>query len=117
MLKLKRIYEAAEDTDGYRILADRLWPRGVSKEEAQIDAWNKDITPSNELRKEYHSQAIDFAEFSMEYRAELEKNAQALEACREIAQKAKDETVTLLTATKDIATSHLVILKDYIENA
>ncbi|MGO4936385.1 DUF488 domain-containing protein [Fundicoccus sp. Sow4_H7] len=60
MIKLKRIYEDVEESDGYRILADRLWPRGVSKEKAHIDESNKSITPSNDLGKKYHSEEIDF---------------------------------------------------------
>ncbi|WP_193812067.1 DUF488 domain-containing protein [Kaistella flava (ex Peng et al. 2021)] len=67
----KRIYDKPEQEDGFRILADRLWPRGMKKEDAHIDLWAKEIAPSTELRKSYHGQEIDFAEFSKKYLKEL----------------------------------------------
>lgn len=111
MIKLKRIYEDVEESHGYGILVDRLWPRGVSKEKAHIDESNKSITPSNDLGKKHHSEEIDFEEFKKDFLTELEN---AKEDCEEIAKR-KDIT-TLLTATKVIDKSHLVVLKEYIES-
>jgi len=70
----KKIYEPAEDADGYRVLVDRLWPRGISKEKAQIDLWAKDIAPSHKLRKHFHQNG-DWNEFKRKYCAEIENNA------------------------------------------
>ena len=70
-MKIKRVYEPIEETDGYRVLVDRLWPRGISKAKAQIDLWLKSVAPSNELRKWFGHEAERFAEFSERYRTEL----------------------------------------------
>lgn len=74
MIKLKRVYEAVTADDGWRVLVDRLWPRGLSKEKAHIDMWAKDIAPSNELRSAFHHNAMTWDEFCSHYTAELKAN-------------------------------------------
>ena len=69
----KRIYEASDESDGYRVLVDRLWPRGISKEKAKIDLWAKNIAPSNELRKQFHQDG-NWEKFKQKYASEIEKN-------------------------------------------
>jgi uncharacterized protein YeaO (DUF488 family) len=107
-IQIKRIYDVATETDGWRVLVDRLWPRGVAKESAEIDEWAKEITPSTALRKWYGHDPAKWDKFSMDYRAELkdkkEDLAQLLDRCQE-------KTLTLLFAAKDVAHSHAVVLK------
>ena len=68
MIQCKRVYDPQESSDGYRVLVDRLWPRGIKKEALACDEWCKELTPSAELRKAFHGEAIDFAHFSQRYR-------------------------------------------------
>jgi len=75
MIQCKRVYEQAGPDDGYRVLVDKLWPRGVKKTDLAYDEWCKALTPSNELRKAFHSETIDFAAFSQAYREELAQHA------------------------------------------
>ena len=72
MIQCKRVYDPQESSDGYRVLVDRLWPRGIKKEALACDEWCKELTPSAELRKDFHGEAIDFAHFSQRYRQELD---------------------------------------------
>ncbi|WP_432612845.1 DUF488 domain-containing protein, partial [Klebsiella pneumoniae] len=72
MIQCKRVYDPQESSDGYRVLVDRLWPRGIKKEALACDEWCKELTPSAELRKAFHGEAIDFAHFSQRYRQELD---------------------------------------------
>lgn len=116
MLQMKRIYEEARTDDGKRVLVDRLWPRGVSKEDARLDEWPKEITPSNDLRKAFHDNELTFDKFSKEYKDELQSNAEANNKCKEIAEEANDHTVTLLYASKDEEENHALVLKDFIES-
>lgn len=111
---LKRIYVAASETDGKRILVDRLWPRGIKKELAKIDLWAKEITPSNELRKWYHED-IDahWDEFQQRYRTELASHASQVEELRKLALQ---HDITLITAAKNEGRSHISILKQVLEN-
>lgn len=108
-IRLSRVYEPADSADGYRVLADRLWPRGIAKADLPIDEWCRDVTPSNELRKWFHSHPGEFAEFERRYRAELrEQDAAAeLERLREVASSGP---LTLLTAARDPEHSHLRVL-------
>mgnify|MGYP003525289735 CR=1 FL=1 len=101
---MKRIYTAASDMDGKRILVDRLWPRGIKKEDAKIDLWAKEITPSTELRKWYH-QDIEhrWDEFQQRYKAELMEQPEMLQYIRKVAQQ---EKVTLITSTKNEHDNH-----------
>jgi uncharacterized protein YeaO (DUF488 family) len=112
-IKMKRVYEPAEEDDGFRVLADRLWPRGLKKEDAEVDLWLKEIAPSNELRKWYQHKPELFDEFSARYKMELNQK-EALEKLR----KLKDENplVTLLTATKETKLNHLTVIKDMLQS-
>lgn len=109
MIKIKRVYDDYSEIDGYRILVDRLWPRGISKENAKIDLWIKEITPSNDLRKWYHDNLDKREQFKKKYLLELEKNSGSLEEIKETIHEQK--TITLVTASKDPKPIHAVILK------
>lgn len=111
---LKRIYEEYSEDDGYRILVDRLWPRGITKEKARIDEWAKLISTTNELRKSYHSGKIELEEFSMKYREEMENNPEVLRFIDLVKSKLAMGNVTLLTSAKNIEVSHLPVIKEYI---
>jgi uncharacterized protein YeaO (DUF488 family) len=113
-LQLKRVYDPAEESDGYRVLVDRLWPRGVTKERAAVDLWLKDVAPSAELRTEWHHNPDRFDEFAGRYRAELEQNP-ATEQLRELITK--HPTVTLLYGAKDPESNHARVLKDVLISA
>ena len=108
---VKRIYEPAAETDGYRILVDRLWPRGIKKEDADIDLWLKEVAPSTELRTWFHSGKGTFAEFKKKYLAELKENP-ALKDLKSLLKEHKQ--VTLLYAAKDEEHNHAHILADLL---
>ena len=108
---LKRAYEAAEAADGTRILVDRLWPRGVSKQEAALDDWMKDIAPSTELRQWFGHEPSRWAEFQRRYKAELRQHAAELERLRGIAAKG---ALTLVYAARDEAHNDAVVLRDVL---
>jgi len=110
--KIKRIYEGPGEGDGYRVLVDRLWPRGVSKERAALDEWNKDIAPSAELRTWFGHDPEKFKEFSARYREELENNPAVLAFKKEAE---KHGTVTLLYAAHDPKLNHAVILYHFLK--
>ncbi len=112
MLRTKRIYDEPSEDDGLRVLVDRLWPRGLSKEKATIDRWEKDIAPTNELRKWFGHDPEKWEEFLQRYRAELEGKEEVLARLR---QEAGEGTVTLLYAAKDEEQNNAVALKRYIE--
>ena len=108
---IKRIYDSPEAGDGLRVLVDRLWPRGLRKEDAAIDLWLKAVTPSNELRKWIHAQPEHRAEFRQRYFAELEQQP---EAVRELREMGRSGRVTLLTAAKNIEQNHVLVLREYL---
>lgn len=115
-IQIKRIYEPASPNDGKRILVDRLWPRGISKESAQIDLWPKELTPSTELRRWFHQDdAMEscWDEFTTRYRVELETQSQAITALRELL---KNQSLTLLTAAKNMQQNHATFLRDLLLN-
>ncbi|AKX94719.1 DUF488 domain-containing protein [Neomoorella thermoacetica] len=114
MFKLKRIYEEAAADDGLRVLVDRLWPRGMSKEKAEVDLWLKDIAPSPGLRQWFAHDPARWEEFRRRYEGELYLKGDLLAILR---QKAKEETVTLLYAARDENYNHVVVLKKFLENA
>lgn len=114
-LKIKRIYDPYEESDGIRYLVDRLWPRGISKEKAHMDGWLKDLAPSTALRKEFGHMAEKFAEFTVLYQEELDASPEAQAAVREIIQQSRVQTVTLLYGAKDPHINHAVVLLDYLE--
>lgn len=105
--QIKRIYDPPGEDDGYRVLIDRLWPRGVSKENAQLDEWNKQVTPTPELRKWFDHKEERFQEFEFRYREELKNQTEELDKLRSIA---KSEQVTLLYAAKSPTINHATIL-------
>lgn len=111
-ITLKRAYDTASNDDGYRVLVDRLWPRGVSKQQAHVDEWIKDIAPSDALRKAFHDEDVDWGEFRRRYLSELAEHREAL---RELASRAKKEHVTLLFASKDEDHNNAVVLQQYLE--
>src|ERR1044072_3263452 len=104
---VKRIYEPVASKDGYRILVDRLWPRGIKKEAADIDNWLKEVAPSTELRKWFHAGKGSFADFKKKYLAELKENP-ALKELKSLIKENKK--VTLLYAAKDEEQNHALIL-------
>ncbi|QLH05121.1 DUF488 domain-containing protein [Nitrosopumilus oxyclinae] len=113
MIKIKRVYDNYSETDGHRILVDRLWPRGISKENAKIDLWIKEITPSTDLRKWYHDNLDKQEEFQKKYIVEIDKNFDSLNNIKKILNNQK--TITLLTASKDSKPIHAIVLQQKLE--
>ena len=111
---IKRVYEQAADEDGIRVLVDRLWPRGVSKERAALSGWLKDVAPSPDLRRWWHHDPDRFEDFARRYRTELDDNP-ALGDLLSIVRE--HDRTTLVYAAKDPAVNHALILRDYIRNA
>ncbi|MFM9608077.1 DUF488 domain-containing protein [Streptomyces niveiscabiei] len=107
--RIRRVYDPPEPDDGVRVLVDRLWPRGLSKEAAHIDEWPKDLTPSNELRRWYHAGQGSYEEFASRYEAELTAPA-AAELLSRLRESAASGTVTLVTAVKSPEESHAAVL-------
>lgn len=112
MFHIKRIYDEPSAGDGYRVLVDRLWPRGISKERANLDLWFKDVAPSPELRVWFDHDPAKFEEFSARYQDELSRNP-AVDQLRELAKQ--QGTVTLLYGAKDPAINHAVVLHDFLK--
>lgn len=112
-VRIKRIYDPPEDSDGYRVLVDRLWPRGVSKERAQLDEWLKDIAPSSELRRWFDHKPERFAEFQARYEEELRQNPE-IATLRAIIDS--HSQVTLLYAAHDPAINQAIILLNYLQH-
>jgi uncharacterized protein YeaO (DUF488 family) len=108
-VRARRVYEQAEPSDGRRVLVDRLWPRGLSKDKAHLDEWLKAVAPSDELRRWYGHQPARFAEFRRRYEAELEEPERA-EALHHLSDEARSGPLTLLTATKDLEHSEAAVL-------
>jgi len=113
MVQIKRIYDLPKVSDGYRILVDRLWPRGVTKESAALDEWLKDAAPSPELRKWFSHKPDRFEEFSRKYLIELEENKPLQDKLRDV--KGQHKTVTLLYAARDPQINHAVVLQGFVE--
>jgi uncharacterized protein YeaO (DUF488 family) len=107
VVKIKRIYEPVAETDGYRILVDRLWPRGIKKENAHIDKWLKDIAPSTALRKWFNHEPEKWQLFIAKYRTEIDSSPALQELYSDIL---KHQTVTLLFAAKDPQHNHALAL-------
>ena len=108
----KRIYEPAADEDGFRVLVDRLWPRGVSKEKAALNLWARDLAPSDGLRKWFRHDPSRWAEFEERYRAELAGREEAL---KELVETAGDRPMTLLYSARDEKRNQALVLKDVLE--
>ncbi len=110
-LLLKRVYETPSPEDGSRILVDRLWPRGITKEKAAVDLWLKEAAPSPELRKSFCHDPEKWNEFRARYFAELETN----KAVDTIMERLREGAVTLLYAAKDETYNHAVVLAEHLE--
>jgi uncharacterized protein YeaO (DUF488 family) len=108
-IRIKRAYDPPERGDGVRILVDRLWPRGLRKDDAHFDQWRKDLSPSTELRQFYGHRPERFAEFTKRYRSELRRKEPAA-AMREMVDLARRRPVTLLTASRDLSHSEVAVL-------
>ncbi len=111
-IQIKRIYEDASKNDGFRVLVDRVWPRGVSKENAKLDEWMKEIAPSTELRKWFDHKEERFDEFSKKYKIEINAHPDLVER---LLEKAKEKRLTLLYGAKDETHNQAVVLKVYLE--
>lgn len=111
MIQCKRIYDPDSGQDGYRVLVDRLWPRGVKKTALNYDEWCKDLAPSNELRKAFHGAELDFAAFRDAYLAEL---AGKQEEGKQLCERGKSQALTLLYAAKDTRQNHAQVLAQWL---
>ena len=111
-IRLKRAYAEAAEDDGFRVLVDRIWPRGIKKEEANLDDWMKEIAPSSKLRKWFNHEPDKWDDFRAQYFEELDKNPGVVE---EIAEKARSGTVTLVYAAKNEEYNNAVALKEYLK--
>jgi len=111
--RIKRIYEEPADADGYRVLVDRLWPRGISKETAHLDEWCKDVAPSTEARRDFGHDPARFGEFKARYRAELAASGAAGALAERLAGR---PVVTLLYAAHDPAINQAVVLQEVLSD-
>lgn len=112
---IKRVYESATRTDGVRVLVDRLWPRGLTKERAAIDEWLRDLAPSDELRRWYHARPGEWASFRAKYLKEL-THPDAQEPLRRVYQLAhKKKRLTLLFASKNVIQNNATVLKELLD--
>jgi uncharacterized protein YeaO (DUF488 family) len=114
---VKRVYEAPARTDGTRVLVDRLWPRGLTKEQAAVDLWLKEVAPSNELRKWYHARPTMWTQFRDKYLRELRADAAAAALEELYSLASKDKHVTLLFASKDLDRNNATVLKELLDGA
>lgn len=108
MIATKRVYEGASQDDGFRVLVDRLWPRGLTKQKARVDLWMKDIAPSDELRKWFHHEAGAWREFEKRYRVELKAKQELFGEIRGLEKE--HGKVTLLFGSKDEKQNQAVVL-------
>ena len=115
-IQIKRVYEIPKASDGYRILTDRLWPRGVSKEKAKLDIWAKEIAPSPELRKWFGHDPERYEEFKEKYAAELKENKEMPAFIDLVRTHSRKGTVTLLYGAKDREHNQAVVLKEFLED-
>ena len=113
-LRLKRVYEPADAADGVRVLVDRLWPRGLSRERAQIAVWLKEVAPSDALRRRFHGDPAGWDAFKTAYSLELEREP-AQSAVRDLLDRLTREPVTLLFAARDEVRNNAVALKDWLD--
>ncbi len=113
IIRIKRVYEEPSEADGRRILVDRLWPRGLSKEKAKVDVWVKDIAPSTELRHWYGHEPHKWTEFKSRYASELADNPEQVE---KLVEEVHSGIVTFLYSSKEKQLNNAVALKEYIES-
>lgn len=111
-IRLKRAYDPPAKNDGYRVLVDRLWPRGIKKDVAELDTWLKDLSPSDTLRKWFHAHPDRWHDFKERYEKELAKDPDGL---NELLDKARSGRVTLVYSSKDEEHNNAVVLKSYLE--
>jgi uncharacterized protein YeaO (DUF488 family) len=109
--KIKRVYEKPAKEDGFRILADRLWPRGLTKEKASVDLWLKEIAPSTELRKWFGHDPEKWNDFKKKYVAELKKNKETVSILKE---KIKEGTITILYGARDEEHNEALVILDFL---
>lgn len=112
MIRIKRVYEPPDPSDGLRILVDRLWPRGLAKKKARIVEWRKDVAPSDALRRWFGHDPRKWREFKRRYRQELGRKAEEL---KELAGQARRGTITLLFASRDEKHNNALVLKEELE--
>jgi uncharacterized protein YeaO (DUF488 family) len=112
MIKLKRVYERPSPQDGLRVLVDRLWPRGLTKERAAVDLWLKDVAPSTELRKWFGHDSANWKQFQARYRRELRDKKDALMLLK---QKCQEQTVTLVYGARDEEHNEALVLKQILD--
>jgi len=115
MVKVKRIYEVPEKADGFRVLVDRVWPRGVSKERAHLDLWLKEVAPSDALRKWFGHDPKRWAEFATKYRKELRGKKETVRQLKQL--EAEHGTVTLLYSAHDEEHNQAVALSEFLKGA
>ncbi len=111
-MKIKRVYEPFSKSDGHRILIDRLWPRGIKKENAHVDQWMKEVAPSNDLREWFNHEPEKWEGFMKKYQSELKKSAAFQELIAEIG---KHKTVTLLYSAKDEQHNNAKVVKQFLQ--
>lgn len=111
-IQIKRVYEQPADSDGSRILVDRLWPRGLTKEKANVDLWLKDIAPSTELRKWFGHDPDKWKRFRGRYETELRHNKDLIEVLR---KRAREATITLLYGARDEKHNEALVLKQFLD--
>lgn len=111
-IRIKRVYEQADEQDGFRVLVDRLWPRGLTKQKAHVDLWLKEIAPSTELRKWFGHEPEKWPEFQKRYRAELRKNKECTSLLKQ--EAGKHPTTTLLYGAKDEEHNEAIVLQKFL---
>jgi uncharacterized protein YeaO (DUF488 family) len=111
MIRIKRVFESPNEKDGHRFLVDRLWPRGIRKEQAQVEGWYKETAPSNELRVWFKHDPAKWQEFKKRYFLELEKNPNTWTP---LLEAALSEDITLVYAAKDEKNNNAVVLRDFL---
>jgi len=114
-IALKRVYDAPDDSDGHRVLVDRLWPLGLTKEEARIDLWLRDLAPSNQLRKWFHTNPEHWKEFRQRYLSELRTAAAENALAQLYGALDREGTVTLVFASKRADRNNATVLKEFVE--
>lgn len=115
-IQTKRVYEDVDSGDGQRAFVERMWPRGLSKQDERVGQWFKEVAPTDELRRWFHETG-DFANFSQKYRKELEERQESKKALKELQSLAKDSAnITLVYASKDEHHNSAVILKDVLDS-
>ncbi|MGH3793817.1 MAG: DUF488 domain-containing protein [Pseudonocardiaceae bacterium] len=116
VVRVGRVYDPPEDRDGNRVLVDRIWPRGLTKAEARLDRWCKNVAPSTELRRWYAHDPAKFDEFRRRYHHELQASP-ARDALAELRDLAQGRGLTLLTATRDVDHSNAAVLADLLDSS